>query len=66
MRRKRTVNNREEEMKAAPDCCVCVQRKECEMYREGSFCTRFRSSEPERYEKPDPNELWKCGEPVDL
>jgi hypothetical protein len=53
-------------MKAAPDCCVCVQRKECEMYREGSFCTRFRSSEPERYEKPDPNELWKRGEPVDL
>lgn len=65
MRKRRTVNNlTEEEEKLKPDCCVCIHRNGCERYAENSFCGKFQSREPERYENP--NDLWARGEPVDF
>lgn len=61
--RRRGPDNLEE--RQAPDCCVCIHRKECERFREGSWCTRFQGAEPEK-EGEDPNDLWKRGEEVDL
>lgn len=65
MRRKGTSErerNQEERMK--PDCCVCIHRSGCERQAENSYCTRFQSREPERYE--DPNEAWMRGDDVEF
>ena len=65
MRKRRAVENRtEKDEKARPDCSVCIHRDGCALYAENSFCTRFQSSEPERYENP--NDLWERGEEVDF
>ena len=50
---------------ADPDCGTCVLRKGCPSAAEGSFCTRWRSKEPEKRE-PDPNRAWETGEEADL
>lgn len=65
MRRKHRVDNRQEAERKKPDCCLCIHRKGCERYAEGSWCTQFQSQEPEP-EGKDPNEAWKRGEEVEF
>ena len=67
MRKKKAVENyrKKEDEAQRPDCTICAGRKTCALARENSFCTRFRSSEPEPV-GPDPNELWKRGEEVEF
>ena len=50
---------------ADPDCGTCVLRKGCAAAMEGTFCTRWRSKEPEKRE-PDPSRAWETGEEADL
>ena len=57
-RRKKTLQPRWKEPE--PDCCTCVLRSECEVAEEGTFCTRWRGSEPAPA-GPDPNEEWRRG-----
>ena len=65
MRKRRATDNlTEQEEKLKPDCCVCIHRRGCERQAENSFCTRFQSREPERYE--DPNQAWMRGDDVDF
>ena len=59
-RYRKSVDNTMDPAKVKPDCSVCIHRTGCEQAREMSFCTRFQSSEPERYE--DPNDAWVKGE----
>ena len=47
------------------DCCVCIRRKSCANFAEGSFCSRFSSREFDP-QGEDPNDLWRRGEPADL
>lgn len=61
--RKRGPDNLQE--KREPDCCICIHRKGCERFREGSFCTRFQGKEPEK-EGEDPNRKWERGEEVEF
>lgn len=63
MRKKKAVENYLGKTEQAPDCSTCIKRKECERYRENSFCTQWAAKEPEPA-GPDPNELWKRGEEV--
>ena len=63
--KRKAGRNYQEEREQAPDCCVCAERKTCELYHENSFCTRFHMNEPAP-EGPDPNDLWRRGEEVDF
>ena len=60
---RKTVRNLRAQEAQKPDCCTCIHRRECERYRENSYCTKWQSREPNP-EGPDPNELWKRGEEV--
>lgn len=59
MRPLQAVENLRESL--APDCTTCALRKGCEMFQENSFCTRWRSRDPEP-KGPNPNEQWERGE----
>lgn len=43
-------------------CRTCIYRKSCEKARDGAFCMKWRSKEPEEKREPDPNKAWERGE----
>jgi len=61
----KSVRNIEKERAQGPDCSTCAERKECEAYKESSFCTRWHSNDPDK-QGIDPNEAWRRGDPVDF
>ncbi len=63
--KRKAGRNYQEERKQEPDCCVCIHRKKCKRYQEGSFCTMFHGRDPEP-EGPDPNQAWIHGEEADF
>ena len=65
MRKKRAVENLHQMTEQGPDCSTCICRKTCDRAAENSFCTRWKSREPEERE-PDPNRLWETGEEVEF
>lgn len=63
--KRRAGRNYQEENTPDMDCGTCVRKNECDRRAEGSFCTRWRGSEPEP-KGTDPNQAWRRGEPVDF
>lgn len=45
-----------------PDCRTCIHHEDCEKARDGAFCMKWRSKEPEEKREPDPNKAWERGE----
>ena len=63
--KRRDGRNYQEEKEQGPDCCTCINRNGCERYAENSYCTQWRSRNPE-IKGPDPNKLWEQGEPAEF
>ncbi|MGX8706394.1 MAG: hypothetical protein ACSW8J_07430 [bacterium] len=49
----------------ALDCDHCFLRDRCPDAEPGTFCMMWRSREMKTRE-PDPNDLWRRGEPTDF